>query len=86
MTKVNAPAASTPNMAFMPLQQPLTDKQYTYDENRKYSHQRNWITAAPSLVIQPKLAIGESDDEYEREADRVADTVMRMPEPKIQRT
>lgn len=32
--------------------------------------------------IQPKLRIGEPDDQYEQEADRVADRVMTMPEPK----
>jgi len=37
------------------------------------------------MVIQPKLRIGEPGDRYEREADRVADEVMRMPEPKMQR-
>jgi len=31
-------------------------------------------------TIQPKLTIGQPDDKYEREADRVADRVMRMPE------
>ena len=35
-------------------------------------------------VIQPKLLIGKPDDEYEREADRIADEVMRMPEPSVQ--
>ncbi len=30
--------------------------------------------------IQPKLTIGSPNDEYEQEADRVADQVMRMPE------
>ena len=34
-----------------------------------------------SGAIQAKLAIGPADDEYEREADRLADDVMRMPEP-----
>lgn len=34
--------------------------------------------------IQPKLKIGLPNDVYEQEADRVADTVMRMPEPAIQ--
>ena len=33
-----------------------------------------------SGAIQAKLTIGPADDEYEREADRVADDVMRMPE------
>jgi hypothetical protein len=34
---------------------------------------------------QPKLEVGAPDDEYEQEADRVADAVMRMPEEKVQR-
>ena len=32
-------------------------------------------------IIQPKLEVGAPDDEYEREADEVAEKVMRMPEP-----
>ena len=36
-------------------------------------------------LIQAKLTIGAPNDEYEREADRVADQVMRMPAPKLQR-
>jgi outer membrane biosynthesis protein TonB len=35
--------------------------------------------------VQAKLAIGRPDDKYEQEADRVADLVMRMPEPRLQR-
>lgn len=31
-------------------------------------------------VIQTKLTIGAPDDVYEKEADRVADAVMRMPD------
>lgn len=39
-------------------------------------------TLAPGHpVIQAKLKIGEPNDKYEQEADRVADEVMRMPEP-----
>ena len=34
--------------------------------------------------LQAKLTIGAPDDAYEREADRVADAVMRMPEPRVQ--
>ena len=33
----------------------------------------------PKLDVQTKLTVGAPDDEYEREADRVADKVMRMP-------
>lgn len=35
-------------------------------------------------IIQPKLTIGQPNDVYEQEADRVAEHVMRMPEPAIQ--
>ena len=46
--------------------------------------QRKPLAVQPPL-IQAKLKIGPPDDEYEREADRVADQVMSMPEPKVQR-
>jgi hypothetical protein len=36
------------------------------------------------VPIQAKLQIGEPDDEYEKEADKVADQIMRMPDPVIQ--
>jgi hypothetical protein len=32
-------------------------------------------------LLQPKLTVSDPGDEYEREADRVADHVMRMPDP-----
>jgi len=35
--------------------------------------------------IQAKLKIGRPGDKYEQEADRVADQVMNMPEPNLQR-
>jgi hypothetical protein len=31
--------------------------------------------------LQVKLTVGEPNDVYEQEADRVAEQVMRMPEP-----
>lgn len=37
-------------------------------------------------MVQAKLTVGAPDDPYEREADKMADTVMRMPEqPFVQR-
>jgi hypothetical protein len=36
-------------------------------------------------LIQAKLSVSQPNDRYEQEADRVADTVMRMPDPVIQR-
>jgi hypothetical protein len=38
-----------------------------------------------SLLLQTKLKINQPGDRYEQEADRVADRVMRMPEPSVQR-
>jgi hypothetical protein len=43
------------------------------------AHAPGWSFA--SIPIQPKLEVGAPDDEYEREADRIAEHVMRMPEP-----
>jgi len=37
--------------------------------------------AANHPVVQPKLTVGAADDQYEREADRVADQIMTMPAP-----
>ncbi|MGH2538029.1 MAG: DUF4157 domain-containing protein, partial [Candidatus Promineifilaceae bacterium] len=37
------------------------------------------------LGIQPKLRLNRPGDRYEQEADRVAEQVMAMPEPKLQR-
>ena len=37
-------------------------------------------------TIQAKLKINKPGDKYEQEADRVADEVMRMTEPRIQTT
>jgi len=38
-----------------------------------------------SPTLQPKLTIGQPNDKYEQEADRVADEMMRMPEQRLQR-
>ncbi len=37
-----------------------------------------------SGALQAKLRIGQPGDKYEQEADRVAEQVMRMPEPQVQ--
>lgn len=37
-------------------------------------------------AIQAKLKVSQPNDKYEQEADRVAEQVMRMPEPPVQRT
>jgi hypothetical protein len=40
---------------------------------------------ATGAFLQTKLEVGPPGDRYEQEADRVADTVMRMSEPSVQR-
>ena len=43
------------------------------------------VHAPAPITIQPKLAINTPGDIYEQEADHVAEQVMRMPEPQLQR-
>jgi len=38
-----------------------------------------------SPQVQAKLTIGQPNDKYEQEADILADEVMRLPEPGVQR-
>ena len=40
---------------------------------------------AVQRLLQAKLKIGLPGDQYEQEADRVADQVMRLPDPQLQR-
>lgn len=52
-----------------------------------FAHSFSWIPLfhTPSVFIQPKLKISAPGDKYEQEADRVAEQVMRMPAPVVQR-
>ena len=43
------------------------------------------VRPPPRLPLQAKLAVSEPGDRHEQEADRVAEEVMRMPEPAVQR-
>lgn len=45
------------------------------------------ISASPPIAgaLQAKLAINEPGDQYEQEADRVAERAVRLPEPRLQR-
>lgn len=44
-------------------------------------NQSLFYPGSPYNIIQPKLSIGAPDDIYEKEADAMADKVMRMPMP-----
>lgn len=46
---------------------------------------RNPVHASGRSSIQPTLKVNAPGNIYEQEADRVADQVMRMPEPQLQR-
>jgi Domain of unknown function (DUF4157) len=50
-----------------------------------YDFSRIPIHSPAAGVIQTKLAINEPGDQYEQEADRISQQVMRMPEPQLQR-
>lgn len=39
------------------------------------------VSNASDPVIQPKLVVGQPNTRYEQEADRIAEQVMRMPDP-----
>lgn len=54
---------------------------FAYDFSRIPIH----TNAHTRKNIQPKLKVNTQGDIYEQEADRVADQVMRMPEPQLQR-
>jgi hypothetical protein len=45
----------------------------------------NPIWDALAMGVQAKLQVGATDDPAEAEADRIADQVMRMPQPQVQR-
>jgi len=48
--------------------------------------QLNPIWQQLATRVQTKLSVGAVDDPSEREADRIADQIMRMPEAKVQRS
>lgn len=60
---------------------PATNKQ----ESHTYPVTNTSFNFGNIPVLQPKLTIGQPNDKYEQEADRVADQVTRMPESGIQR-
>ncbi len=53
--------------------------------NRGHNFGKVSLFPPTRVPIQPKLKVSEPGDMYEQEADRVADSVMRMPESAIQR-
>jgi hypothetical protein len=76
-TRLPTPRATTPGVSWDFSKIPI------FPPDRATCVQARPSLNAPPLpgVLQPKLAIGKVDDPLEREADRTADQVMRMPNP-----
>jgi hypothetical protein len=51
----------------------------------RYDFSKVPVTLNSPCLVQARLKIGQRDDKYEQEADRIADQVMRMPDPVVQR-
>ncbi len=60
---------------------------WTAAASPRFGHDFSRIPIHPPAagVIQTKLAINKPGDEYEQEADRISQQVMRLPEPQLQR-
>lgn len=73
-------AAAKDNQSFHPEINPYTEGHFEHDFSRVQVHHH-----APT-TLQTKLTIGQPGDQYEREADNVANIVMRMPDPGMSET
>jgi hypothetical protein len=64
--------------------QPLAQATRTFMESRfGRDFSRVPVRTPAPAVVQPKLTIGQPDDKYEQEADRVVKALMRMPEKRF---
>ena len=65
--------------------QSLQEKSVNVAAQKQQQKEQALQTKLASHSLQTKLKIGVPHDKYEQEADRIADQVMRVPEPKVQR-
>ncbi len=77
-------ARISPSRAHVP-QRSVQRTEYAYQQSPA-RHPAFDLTRIPThaslpLRVQAKLTVGQTDDPAEQEADRIADQVMRMPEP-----
>ena len=58
-----------------------------FDRSSRFGHDfsRIPVYSSHSPVLQTKLMVNQPGDQHEQEADRVAEQVMRMPVPQLQR-
>ena len=79
-TRPRTVAPRTPHRAPIPRMAPALQAHRAHVRGTLGRH-----PAQPAPLIQTKLRVGAVDDPLEHEADRLADRVMRMPEPTVQR-
>ena len=87
--QVQVKATSIPTPSFLPVRTGLLGRKYTFGGTPgltgEFTESRGKRLVSQPPLLQPKLAINQPNDRYEQEADRVAEQVMRMPEPRLQR-
>ncbi|MEW5857473.1 MAG: DUF4157 domain-containing protein [Cyanobacteriota bacterium] len=79
----NSAAALSNTTAAQATSEPPPDWQTQLERASRYGFDFNKvkISGAPPPFVQRKLVIGAPGDQYEQEADRMAEQVMAMPEP-----
>jgi len=62
----------------------VANRNVFHPESRdRFASESQILAGLTTSLVQPKLKIGLASDRYEQEADRVADHVMRMPDPEF---
>ena len=80
-----SPEKSYNTLSYLPLINSVSSDDISLSTQNIHFLQRTIGNQAVGRIIQAKLKIGQPGDKYEQEADRVADTVMSMPEPQVKR-
>ena len=78
-------AKANPVSSFTPAQTALMEKHQSFGTIQHMDGDNRKPLVLQPPLIQPKLAIGQPNDKYEQEAGRIADKVIAMPDPKLQR-
>ncbi|MGY6275064.1 eCIS core domain-containing protein [Methylomonas sp. MgM2] len=79
---INRTEYDTPASApFNPHEQQADNSGLNSDSRFNHDFSRIPVRSNTSFLIQAKLKIGQPNDRFEQEADRIADQVMRMPAP-----
>src|SRR5436309_1321404 len=82
-----APSASAVAQGNSSAQESVPSLDSVMDRASRFGHEfsRIPIHSTQTAVLQTKLTVNQPGDVYEQEADQVAEQVMRMPEPQLQR-